>query len=142
MNSLLLVVAGAVYVSSIIAITKLGTKLISRFVPSFREEVVYSLSLVGTAAQYVEWAQAGGTASDIAMETGVFVFFASLAVAGLQCPEAVAGGRFIHAGWDWILHPMPATAWVPTWFPDLCVGYDVLLALYIFSPAKNSVQSS
>ena len=68
MNSLGLVVAGAVYVSLIVAITRVGTKLISRFVPSFLEEVVYGLSLVGTAAQYVEWAQAGGSAPDIAME--------------------------------------------------------------------------
>jgi hypothetical protein len=42
MNSLLLVVAGAVYVSLIIAITRGGTKLISRLVPSFPSERPFS----------------------------------------------------------------------------------------------------
>ncbi|MBM3818038.1 MAG: hypothetical protein FJW14_03315 [Acidimicrobiia bacterium] len=135
--SSLLIVAGAVYVAVVISVTRIATRFAVRFVPGAREEFVYAYALASTAYQYVSWAMAGGQASDVTVEWAGFAVFGLLAVTGLRWPIALAAGWFLHVGWDYALHPMPQTAWVPAWFPDLCVGFDVPLAAYIAARARG-----
>jgi hypothetical protein len=131
MNAVLLIVAGAVYVIAVIGVTRIAAGWIARFVPFAREELVYAYTLAATAHQYVSWARAGGQPADVSTEWIGFALFGSMALIGLRWRAVLAAGWLLHALWDYALHPIPATSWVPAWFPDLCVGFDVVLAAYI-----------
>lgn len=131
MNSLLLIVAGVVWVSLVIVFVRFAVTLTARRWPRLREEMHYALMLILTASLYVHWAGVGGGREELTVELAGVGFFGALAIAGIRRPLLLAAGWALHPLWDWFLHPMPATSWVPGWFPDVCVGFDLALAVYI-----------
>lgn len=42
-------------------------------------------------------------------------------------PALLATGWLAHVGWDVLLHG-PETPFVPAVYPDLCVGFDLMVA--------------
>ena len=123
----ILIIAGAVGVAIFIALTR----LISSRLRWLREDFVYALILIVTALQYLTWARRHGTPPDVTQEIVGTMLFTSFAVLGLRWSLILAVGWVLHAAWDFALHPMPATSWVPWWFPPLCIGFDITLGAWI-----------
>lgn len=65
--------------------------------------------------------------------------FAVLAFAGLDRHRLLAAGWAFHVAWD-LAFPVHHTGeLVPTWYPWLCVGFDLALAAYVAS-ARTKAQ--
>jgi len=37
----------------------------------------------------------------------------------------------LHIGWDTLLHDPISTAYVPVWYPSMCIGFDIVISVYI-----------
>jgi hypothetical protein len=131
MQKILWVIGGAAYVAVMIVVTRFVTRRLRRWLPRMREDIVYSVVLILTAVNYVVWARASSDPRDLTIEIAGAAAFSAMALAGLRWPAVLAAGWLLHGVWDWSLHPMPETTWVPVWFPDLCVGFDFVLAAWI-----------
>ena len=40
-------------------------------------------------------------------------------------------GWLIHPVWDLLIDNHSLTIFVPQWYPTVCIGYDIAIALYI-----------
>jgi hypothetical protein len=40
-------------------------------------------------------------------------------------------GWGLHIVWDVFLHSGPQTTFVPSWYPGVCIGFDIIIAAYI-----------
>jgi hypothetical protein len=133
MRTVLLVIGGALYLIPIIGLAK----LLARYIRPLHEGLFFAITLILTAASYVQWAYAGGTPAEQTTEIVGLVVFAAFAIVGVRWPYVLAFGWVAHVFWDVLLHP-PDTLWVPSWFPPFCVGFDLLLAAYIVWRARRA----
>jgi hypothetical protein len=92
----------------------------------------WARALFVAAAIYVGFVLVGGAPTQwLLIEVGGLVFFSTLAVLGLKySPWLLAGAWFGHIAWDTLLHS-PNTAFVPQWYPPLCIGFDLVVSAYI-----------
>jgi hypothetical protein len=107
--------------------------LLARRMGAAGELRLYALSLVGAALIYVAFAARGGAGAGwLLVEIGGLLVFAFLAFAGLKSAALVlAFGWGLHAVWDAVLHKLREAAFVPDWYPFMCLSFDLLLAAYI-----------
>jgi len=92
---------------------------------------IYAAGLFIAALIYVGFAVAGGAnAQWLALESAGLVLYGGAALLGLRgWPIALAVGWGAHVGWDVLLHLDGAgAAYVPVWYPWLCISFDVVLA--------------
>jgi peptidylprolyl isomerase len=83
------------------------------------------LGLILAAAIYVPFARR----DELLLTLGGVALFTILAFAG---PRFLAFGWAMHIAWDVLLHPH-ATPW---WYPPLCIGFDVVVAIAILLPSR------
>ena len=98
------------------------------------ESVVLAVGLIVTALLYVAFAVAGGASARwSALEVLGVLAFSAFAWLGLRTsPAWLALGWVVHVGWDVGLHlGAGAPAFVPTFFPAFCIGFDLLVAGYL-----------
>jgi len=97
-----------------------------RRAPFERVQRFWALALVVAAAIYVGFAVVGGApARWLLIEGGGVVLFAALAFLGFRySPWVLAGAWIAHTGWDNMLHGA-STAFVPLWYPAVCIGFDL-----------------
>lgn len=119
--------------------------LVARLLERERELAVYAVGLVVAALIYVGFAVAAG-GEGWPLEAGGLVIFSLLAVLARRLPWSLALGWALHAGWDVALHgtllPGAATAPsapAPSGYPALCVGFDLLLAVYVVVSFRRGV---
>ena len=63
---------------------------------------------------------------------GLVVFFVLPLVALVNdLPLLLAAGYVGHAAWDVIHHPRAVTTAMPAWYVPLCIGYDVVIGVYV-----------
>jgi hypothetical protein len=94
-----------------------------------RAQTLYALALAIAAALYVVFV-AVGAPERLPIEVAGFLLFGAIAWLGTRIwPYAVAGGWLVHIVWDVVLHPPAAGDGVPWWYPPLCIGFDVIVAL-------------
>lgn len=97
-----------------------------------QENRIFGIILVLTAVYYVIKAFLGGTQQELFLELTGLVVFGILGVLGLYGWRwFLAIGWASHAAWDVILHTDGRGAYVPEWYPMLCVGFDIFLAGFI-----------
>lgn len=97
-----------------------------------QEDRIFGVVLAITAAYYVVHAIRGGTREELLLELLGLAAFGALAVLGyLGRRWLLAGGWAAHALWDVALHTGGRGAYVPEWYPVLCVGFDLFLAGFI-----------
>ena len=93
---------------------------------------VYGSVLIVTAAYYVVMALARGVMDALPLELGGLLLFGLLGVLGFwDRPTLLVIGWAGHALWDAAFHTGGRGAYVPEWYPMLCVGFDLFLAGYI-----------
>ena len=100
------------------------------------ERALLAVGLVVAALVYVGFASAGQVEARWHFTEAVgLLVFGVLAWWGLRRePIWLAVGWALHVGWDLGLHgglPGAAQPFVPTWYPALCVGFDIFVAGYI-----------
>jgi hypothetical protein len=92
---------------------------------------MYAVGLLAAALMYVGFAAAGGASAGwLSLEIVGLAFYGGVAWAGVRrWPVLLALGWTTHAGWDVVLHLDGAgAAYTPTWYPWLCVSFDLVLA--------------
>lgn len=110
-----------------------GLGVLARRRGPHRERRILAVALVVAALVYVVFAAARGAAAQwLVVEAGGVPLFAAFAWAGLRrSPLWLAAGWALHVAWDVGLHSAVATPFVPSWYPPLCVGFDLIVALWI-----------
>lgn len=95
--------------------------------------VFWATGLGIAAALYVVFAVHGdGSHRWLMIEFGGLALFAGLALLALRLsPWLLAVAWLAHVGWDVGLHGTAATGFVPTWYPPLCIGFDLVVAAII-----------
>ena len=98
-----------------------------------REPKVYAVGLVLAALVYVGFAAAGGAARRwwVLESVGLVLFSAAALLVTRRNVWALALGWAAHAAWDFLLHGPADAAFVPGWYPAVCAGFDLALALYL-----------
>jgi hypothetical protein len=106
------------------------TRTLSREV----ERRFLALGLVVAALAYVWFAARGTGASWLTVELIGLLIFSAVAVLGVKHSILwLAVGWAAHPLWDASLHLAGAgAAYTPAWYVPTCIGFDLLVAGYIF----------
>jgi hypothetical protein len=104
-----------------------------------RELAIYAAALAAAAVIYVIFAAFGGaTLGWAAIETsGLAIFFLLALLARRGSREALIVGWAVHPAWDVLIHGASRAWFVPGWYPALCAGFDLTLAVYIVLHARG-----
>lgn len=89
------------------------------------------LGMIGSV--YLGFALADGRLGSFRAEYVGILTFTTLAVVSLvnDLPVLLAAGYLGHAAWDGIHHPRAITTTMPWWYVPLCIGYDVVVGVYV-----------
>ena len=87
-----------------------------------------AIGLVVAALAYLAFALPTRNSRWVLIELGGVVVFGLLAWAGRAAPVWLALGWTAHVAWDVGLHLDRAQPVVGTWYPLLCVGFDLVIA--------------
>lgn len=107
----------------------------------------FTVTLVIAAVIYLAFAGVGvyaGTAdfADGVLEAfGVLTFFAIAFAGWRRSPAFLSIGWFAHILWDTLFHPHGSFAYVPEFYPGVCIGFDFVFGVFIvyyFYFAKRS----
>lgn len=119
------VVAGAVLAAGVVRVTRRRGAAAPR---------IFAAALVGAALLYVAFALVGrATPPWVALELLGLGLYGAAAWVGLRrWGPALAVGWAGHVAWDLALHRSgPGAAYTPAWYPWLCVGFDLILAVAV-----------
>lgn len=90
------------------------------------------LALVIAAVVYVLFALLTRNQLFITIELVGLMFFLLLVWMGYQYSFwFIAMGWLLHVFWDLGLHPAQTAPYIPQWYTWLCVGFDIIIALYL-----------
>jgi hypothetical protein len=94
-----------------------------------RDRAFYPTLVIVIASYYVLFAAMGASERVLAIEAGVTVAFAVVAIAGFKSNLwLVAGALALHGVFDLVHGNVIANPGVPAWWPAFCSAYDVVLA--------------
>lgn len=111
-------------VISVFAIAKIYPK---------KDHAFWRNGLVIAALVYVIFALLGGGLDYLPLEIGGLLLYGGFAYLSKKYALYwLAIGWALHIAWDIFLHSGTATAFVPTWYPGICLGFDMVLAVYVF----------
>ncbi len=104
-----------------------------------RELAIYTVALAVAAVIYVIFAAFGGaTLGWTAIETSGLAIFSLLALLARRgSREALIVGWAVHPAWDVLIQGASRARFVPGWYPALCAGFDLTLAVYILLHARG-----
>jgi len=78
---------------------------------------------------YVVFALLAGGIRECVIELAGVVAFGIIAFLGVRRSVLyLAFGWLAHVAWDLSLHPHRQAAYAPSWYPMVCLGFDVLVA--------------
>lgn len=97
-----------------------------------KERSFWGLALVIAAAIYVVFALVGGAHDYLPMELGGILLYGTFAWLAVRHNLLwLAAGWALHVVWDVWLHSGEASDFVPTGYAEMCIGFDVALAVYL-----------
>lgn len=93
----------------------------------------WAVGLAVAAGLYVAFALRAPSAPGwLMVELGGLALFTLVALVALRtAPWLLAVGWMAHIAWDVGLHGTPAAPHVPAWYPPLCIGFDLMVAVLI-----------
>lgn len=109
-----------------------GLILVVRRIGDYRRETaVYSFGLIAAALIYFGFGMFSDSFGWKLTELGGLLIYAFFAILGLRYSAwFLSGGWFLHVFWDVFLHDH-STAFVPFWYPKMCLGFDLAVAGYV-----------
>ncbi len=97
-----------------------------------RDRAFYPTVMIVIASYYVLFAVSGGATSALVTEAAVTALFAAAAIAGFRRSLwLVVAALAAHGIFDWLHGAMIANPGVPPWWPQFCLAYDVVAAIYL-----------
>ena len=93
-----------------------------------RPQRVWSFALLGATLVYVGFAVAAGGRGLPRELLGTAVYLPFVVAGWRGANLAVAAGWALHVVWDLALHGAATTT--PGWYPGLCVGFDLVVAVW------------
>lgn len=97
-----------------------------------REISAYSSGLLVAAVIYVGFGLLAPSIGWKIIEIlGVFIYLPFVILGRKRSPIWLAIGWALHAVWDMPFHMSEAEAFVPQWYPGVCLGFDLFLSGYI-----------
>ena len=112
--------------------------VVARTLKPERELRLYSIGLVIAALIYVGFTAQGVAPAWLVLELAGLLVFTLLAWLGLKISALILAFAWAaHVAWDLALHKLLDVAFVPDWYPVVCVGFDLLLAGYIAVRVKS-----
>jgi hypothetical protein len=112
--------------------------VVARTLKPERELRLYAVGLVIAALIYVGFTAQGATPAWLVLELAGLLVFTLLAWLGLKISALILAFAWAaHVAWDLALHKLLDVAFVPDWYPVVCVGFDLLLAGYIAVRVKS-----
>ena len=112
------------------AVLGLATDAVMLALPRQQARWLSSAALAATGGVYLGFAVADGRRSALLVQTGELVGFTALAALAVQrdSPGLLGAGWLAHVTWDALHHRGRGPTRVRSWYPALCVGYDVAVA--------------
>lgn len=126
-HNLLVIVAGVLLALVLIASARRW---------ALREERVYAVGLLIAALVYGASAALRAPVLLPVEWLGV-ALFGAIAFVGLHRRALLGIGWALHVAWDLALPAHLSGAVVPTWYPLLCVGFDLALAAYLLQSGRD-----
>jgi hypothetical protein len=104
------------------------------------ERRVLALGLLVAALIYIGLAVVFRSGSEmLILEASGVVIFGGLAWLGLRSSLWwLAAGWLAHVAWDVGLHFDQRQAFVPAWYPLICVGFDLMVAGYLLGSLSST----
>ncbi len=111
-----------------------GVTCISARLAGFeREKSFYPLLLIFMALQYLLFSVIDSNKEVIIGEGLVITIILVLSVSGYKINQWwLVTGFAAHSLWDYFHNAIIHNQGVPSWWPEFCLGYNVLIALYLF----------
>jgi hypothetical protein len=112
----------------------LGAGVFVRIAGKFEEggrRRVLSVALAVVAAVYVVFALTASGAAWIAVEAAVALVFFAIAFAAARSFVLLAPAWALHVAWDVVHVGIRADSAAPIWYPPLCIGFDLAVAVYL-----------
>lgn len=101
------------------------------------EPKFWARALIVMQAIYLLFALAARQVGGALVEALVLTLFTAVAVAGWRrAPWLLALGMLAHGGWD-LRHLLAGEGWVLPFYPELCVGFDWLVFVYLAARAGS-----
>jgi hypothetical protein len=108
------------------------TILIIQAFPSRIYDTFYAAALIIAASIYVGFSFLSQNTIWIFTEVTGVIIFSIIAFMGVKFSLwFLTMGWLIHPAWDLLIDNHNLTIFVPQWYPTVCIGYDLLMALYI-----------
>lgn len=127
MNQIIAIIIGAIAAIILIFFCK-------KIYSPFDELKAYASGLFIAALIYVLFLINGSTIQWVFVEIGGVILFGAIAYFSIKrkWPTLLALGWLLHVGWDTLLHNSVATSFVPNHYEELCIGFDLVMAAYIY----------
>lgn len=105
--------------------------IVQRIYPK-KDHAFWRIGLIMAALVYVGFALFGGYTNYLPLELGGVVLYGLFAfLSKKHTLYWLALGWGLHIAWDVFLHGGASTPFVPHWYPGLCIGFDIAIALYL-----------
>jgi hypothetical protein len=98
---------------------------------------LFVVGLVVAALIYVGLAIPSGMGEWLALEAAGVLVFGGVSWIGLRRTSWLGAGWLAHVGWDVGLHLDRAQSIVGPWYPLGCVGFDLIVAGFLFGVAAS-----
>lgn len=99
---------------------------------SIKQYPFWRVGLVIAALIYVGFALFGQNWEWLPIELlGVLIYGVFFWLSKYISPYFIAAGWALHVLWDIFLHPGGHPGYVPTWYPPICLGFDLFMAIYL-----------
>lgn len=105
--------------------------VVSRIYPN-KDHAFWRTGLVVAAIIYVVFSLFGGSLPWILTELGGVALYMGFAILSKRYNLLfLALGWGLHVLWDVLLHAGGTPAFVPAWYPGVCLGFDIAIAGYV-----------
>ncbi len=97
-----------------------------------KDHAFWRMGLIIAALIYVAFALYELNWSWLQIELGGVLLFGAFALLSKRHSLIWLGiGWGLHIGWDIFLHSEGHPGFVPSWYPGACLGFDIVIAVYI-----------
>jgi hypothetical protein len=108
----------------------LATDAVALALPRQQARLLSGATLAAAGGIYAGFAVADGRRSALLVQAGELIGFMALAVLAVQrdSPGLLGAGWLAHTAWDALHYGGRGPTRVRSWYPPICIGYDVALA--------------
>lgn len=109
-----------------------GFVMLARHHGARHQRLPFAIGLIVAALVYVVAAAIQRNGAGLLTEGLGVMGFSAVALAGVRySPMVLAAGWALHAIWDILLHLTVRQPYIGSWYPSLCITFDLIVAAYV-----------